>query len=369
MSSTKPYRIILSGGGTGGHIYPAIAVADEFKRRFPEAEILFVGAEGKMEMKKVPSAGYKIEGLWISGLQRRLTWKNLLFPIKLLVSSFSAAKIVRSFKPDVVAGFGGYASAPITRAAERRKIPTVLQEQNSYAGLANKMLAKRASKICVAYEKMERYFPSEKIVHTGNPVRPDIRSYKDFVEEAKEKYGLSGSEKVLLIIGGSLGSRTLNESMLQSIDSVAESGAIVIWQTGSFYYKEVLKRLEGKSYDNIHILEFIDQMNLTYAVADVIISRAGATSISELQVVGKPVVFVPSPNVAEDHQTKNAMSLVEKDAALMVKDSEAMEQLVDTAMELLNNEDRKEVLSRNISMMAKPNATVDIVNEIEELIK
>ena len=322
-----------------------------------------------MEMKKVPQAGYKIERLWISGLQRRLTLQNLLFPIKLIASGIAAKKIIRKFKPNAVAGFGGYASAPITRAAAKKNIPTLIQEQNSYAGLANKMLGSKARKVCVAYDGMDKYFPSDKIVKTGNPVRPDILKVDSFREEALKDYDLKETDKVILVIGGSLGARSINESIVSSIEKILSSDIVLIWQTGSFYYSEMKERLKDRDLSNVRMVEFIDKMNVTYAAADLIISRAGATSISELQIVGKPVVFVPSPNVAEDHQTKNAMALVDKEAAVIVKDRDAKDSLVDTAIGLLDDEQKMSELRQNIKSMGKPNATSDIVNQLEEIIR
>ena len=320
-------------------------------------------------MTRVPEAGYEIIGLNISGLQRRLTLENLLFPLKVISSYLASLKIIRRFKPDVVVGFGGYASSPITMAAARRKVPILLQEQNSYAGLANKTVAKRASVICVAYERMERYFAADKLVLTGNPVREKIVASTVTQTEGLQSYNLSPEKKTILIVGGSLGARTLNESIIQKIDQLLAAGVNVIWQTGNLYYKEMLERLGERSSAELKPVEFIGEMDKAYAAADLVISRAGALTISELCIAGKPVIFVPSPNVAEDHQTKNAMALVEKEAAEMVRDGEAVEQLVDKALTMLEKTDRLATLSKNIKAMALPTATESIANKVIELIK
>ena len=369
MASAQPYRLIISGGGTGGHIFPAVAIANEFRARYPNADILFVGAEGKMEMTRVPEAGYKIIGLWISGLQRKLTFSNLLFPIKVIVSYFRARKIVNEFKPQIVVGTGGYASAPIMIAATRKGIPTVIQEQNSFAGLANKQVAAKASKICVAYEGMDKYFPSNKIVITGNPVRKDLLNIESKREQALTHFGFSSQFKTLLIIGGSLGARTINESVINGIEKVLEAQIQVIWQTGKGYYEAYKARLSTFDLRKIRVQDFVREMDLAYAAADVIISRSGALSVSEICVAKKPVILVPSPNVAEDHQTKNAMALAEQDAAIVVADKDANETLVDTALKLIFDASHSARLEQNIARLAKPDATNDIVNEIEKLLK
>lgn len=369
MTKNRPYRFIISGGGTGGHIYPALAVANEIKAREKDADILFVGAKGKMEMTKVPEAGYPIKGLWISGLQRKLTLDNLSFPFKVLSSLITAKKILKDFKPDAVVGFGGYASGPIMLAATSRRLPAMIQEQNSYAGLTNKRLGAKASKICVAYDGMERYFPKEKIKVTGNPVRKDILNLSDKRSEAQKHFKLDANKPCLLILGGSLGARTINNSVLASLQQAIDAGIQVIWQTGKFYFKEMTESSKNYDLTNIRVLEFIKEMDLVYAAADVVISRAGALSISELCLVGKPVIFVPSPNVAEDHQTKNAMALTQKDAAIMVKDADAVSEMVPTALELLADEDRKKTLSENIKSLGRPKATEDIVNELMTLVE
>ncbi|MEO0552104.1 MAG: undecaprenyldiphospho-muramoylpentapeptide beta-N-acetylglucosaminyltransferase [Bacteroidota bacterium] len=368
MTKNRPYRFIISGGGTGGHIYPALAVANEIKAREKDAEILFVGAKGKMEMTKVPEAGYPIKGLWISGLQRRVTIDNLYFPFKVISSFLSAKKILKSFKPDAVVGFGGYASGPIMMAANSKNLPAMIQEQNSYAGLTNKKLGTKAAKICVAYDGMERYFPKEKIKLTGNPVRSDILSLADKRIMAFEHFNLHPDKPCLLILGGSLGARTINNSVIAGLPKVIHGGVQLLWQTGKFYYQEMKASANNHDLSNIRILEFIKEMDLAYAAADVVISRAGALSISELCLVGKPVIFVPSPNVAEDHQTKNALALTEKNAAVLVKDSDAVDSMIPKALELLQDEDRRKILSDKIKTLGKPKATEDIVNELMELV-
>lgn len=364
----RPYRVIISGGGTGGHVYPAIAIANKMKEFFPDTEFLFVGAQGKIEMKKVPEAGYNIKGLWISGLQRKLTLRNLMFPIKLLSSMIKARKIIADFKPDVVIGVGGYASGPTLNAASRKGIPTLLQEQNSYAGLTNKLLAKKANKICVAYEHMDNYFPKEKVVLTGNPVRNDILEVDKKREQALKFFGLDASKKTLFSFGGSLGARTLNESILKNLQDLIDADVQVIWQIGSFYFDEFKERLKGFDLKNIKYVEFLKEMDLAYAAADAIISRAGALSISEICLTGKPAILVPSPNVSENHQTKNAMALVKEKAALLVKDKDAEKDLVSDAIKLLFDEDQQTVLSTNIKPLGKPDAAEKIVKEIIRLV-
>lgn len=368
MKNVKPYRLIISGGGTGGHIFPAIAIANAFRERHPDAHILFVGASGRMEMTRVPEAGYEIIGLWISGIQRKFTLANLLFPVKLLVSYLRAVVIVRRYKPHVVVGTGGFASGPMMIAATRFRIPAVIQEQNSFAGLANKRVADKVSKVCVAYDGMEKYFPASKIVVTGNPVRKDILTVKDKKEKGLAHFGFEASHRTLLIIGGSLGARTINESILAGLDKLVDAGVQVIWQTGKAYYDVVHAQLEKYDKRKLRVFDFLKEMDLAYAAADVVISRSGALAVSELCIAHKPCILVPSPNVAEDHQTKNAMALVEKEAAAMVTDREARGKLVDEALKLLFDEHRAKKLSENISLLARPRATEDIVNEIEKLI-
>jgi UDP-N-acetylglucosamine--N-acetylmuramyl-(pentapeptide) pyrophosphoryl-undecaprenol N-acetylglucosamine transferase len=368
VSKSQPYRLIVSGGGTGGHIFPAVAIANEFRFRYPDAEILFVGAEGRMEMTRVPEAGYKIVGLWISGLQRKLTLSNLLFPIKLIASYFKAKNIVKQFKPDVVVGTGGYASGPIMIAATRAGIPTVIQEQNSFAGLANKQVASKASRICVAYDGMEKYFPADRLIVTGNPVRKDILSIGEKREKALMHFNFKPQLKTLLIIGGSLGARTINESIIDGIEKLIQAQIQVIWQTGKGYYEAYKSRLGQFDLTKVRVQDFVKEMDLAYAASDIIISRSGALSVSEICIAKKPTILVPSPNVAEDHQTKNAKALADKDAALLITDKEANTMLVDTALKLIFDETRSAKLRENIARFGKPNATADIVNEIEKLL-
>lgn len=369
MSSKQPYRLIISGGGTGGHIFPALAIANTFRERYPDAEILFVGAEGRMEMTRVPEAGYKIIGLWISGLQRKITWSNLLFPIKLISSYFKAGEIIKDFKPDAVIGTGGYASGPIMLAATKNKIPSLIQEQNSYAGLTNKRLGERVQKVCVAYPAMEKYFPQGKLIFTGNPVRKDIIGLEAKRDKALMQFAFEANIKTLLILGGSLGSKTINESVLANIDKLIDAKVQVIWQTGRMYYEDVRAQVSSKDLRKIRIHDFLKQMDLAYAASDVVISRAGALAISELCLAKRPTILVPSPNVAEDHQTKNAMSLVNSQAAMMIKDADAGSQLVDAGLKLLYDETQCQRFVENISKLGKPNATEEIVNEIEKLIQ
>lgn len=364
----KTYRIIFSGGGTGGHIYPAIAVAQEIRNRYPDSEILFVGAEGRLEMNKVPEAGFEIIGLWISGIQRKLTLKNLMFPFKLLNSIIKSNGIIRKFKPDLVAGFGGYASGPIMMAATRKGVKTLIQEQNSYAGVANRSVAKKASAICVAYDGMDKYFKKDKIYFTGNPVRKDIQEISVSAKEGYKYFKLDDQKQTILVLGGSGGARTINESVLASLGKWNGTAIQVIWQCGKFYYEEMKERLDNETYDFVSLNQFIDRMDLAYRIADVVISRAGALSISELCLVGRPVIFIPSPNVAEDHQTKNAMALVDKNAAEMIKDKDAIKELAESALELMNNTDKKNALSENIRKLARPDASKAIADKIIELI-
>jgi UDP-N-acetylmuramate--alanine ligase len=362
--SVKPLKVIISGGGTGGHIYPAIAIAIALKELVPDVDVLFVGARGRMEMEKVPEAGYVIKGLWISGFQRSLSLKNLLFPFKLLHSVFAARTIVEEFQPQVVVGVGGYASGPTLKAAQHFNIPTVIQEQNSYAGVTNKLLAEKAEAVCVAYEGLERYFPADKIVFTGNPVRKDILNLEGKREEAAKFFKLDPSKKTILVIGGSLGARTINESIDEDFDKIIQKGIQLIWQTGKGYYPIAKKTDHRHQTNRIRIYDFIKRMDLAYAMADVVISRAGALSISELCLVQKPAILVPSPNVAEDHQTKNAMALVEKEAALMVRDQEAKGTVVDAVFNLLANDDLQKSLSDNIGKMGRPSAAKEIALEV-----
>lgn len=358
------YRFILSGGGTGGHIYPAIAIANELKVRYPDAEFLFVGAKDRMEMEKVPQAGYKIEGLWISGLQRKLTFKNLMFPFKVISSLIKAAKIVRNFKPHAVVGTGGFASGPLLKVASGKGIACVLQEQNSFAGITNKLLANKVAKICVAYDGMEKFFPKDKIIKTGNPVRGDLVSMVENKEEALSFFGLQSGKTTLLVLGGSLGARRVNILIEKNLPFFKEQGIQVVWQSGKLYYEEYKKYDSG----DVKVVAFLNRMDLAYGAADIIISRAGAGSVSELCIVGKPVIFIPSPNVAEDHQTKNAQSLVDKNAAIMVKETELDEKFGTVFSDLVNNEPLSRKLGVNIKKLAMPNATKEIADEIEKLL-
>ncbi len=366
------HKFIISGGGTGGHIYPAIAIANELKSRFPKAEFLFVGAQDKMEMQKVPQSGYAIKGLWIAGLQRKLTLQNLLFPVKLVSSLWKSRAIIKSFKPDVVIGTGGFASGPLLQMANSLNIPTLIQEQNSFPGITNKLLSKKANKICVAYENLERFFPNDKMILTGNPVRQDLIDIDSKRAEAIQYFNLDPSKKTLLILGGSLGARRVNQLIEKELDFFASQNVQIIWQCGKFYldeYKKYDLNNNQQTATNIQVLAFIDRMDLVYAAADFVISRAGASSVSELSIVGKPVIFIPSPNVAEDHQTKNAKSIVDKNGALMIKESELDENFNSVFSDLVANENLQKQLSENIKKLAKVNATKDIVDEIVKLIK
>lgn len=363
-------RIILSGGGTGGHIYPAVAVAEALRRRYgSDVELLFVGAEGKMEMEKVPALGYRIVGLPIAGLQRRLDLRNLAVPFKVMKSIRQARRIIRDFGADMVVGFGGYASAPVLWAAQRMGVPTLIQEQNSYAGVTNKLLARRAQRICVAYDGMERFFPADKIVLTGNPLRGRFAKEETDRAEALAHFGFDDRRPVVLVVGGSLGTRTLNEMMKAWIARQGgEAPVQVIWQTGKFYEREMREALAQHPTRHIWQGAFIDRMDYAYAAADLVVSRSGAGTVSELCLVARPAIFVPSPNVAEDHQTKNARALVDRGAALMVSDGEAVERCMDYAVETLKNRDLLAGLSRNIEQLAIPDSADRIVNEIEKLI-
>ncbi len=363
------YKIIISGGGTGGHIFPALSIANELKSRDPGNEILFVGATGRMEMNKIPAAGYRIIGLPIRGFNRKNLISNLGTIFKILQSVSKAKEIIEEFNPDVAIGVGGYASGPLLRVAGRRGIPTLLQEQNSYAGVTNRMLAKRAKTICVAYPGMEKYFPADKIVLTGNPVRKDLIDIKNKSSEGQGYFNVRPGKKVLLVLGGSLGAATINQSIMHHIGLLSENRNLeVIWQTGKIYYEHSRSFLADKVCKNLKIFDFIERMDLAYAVADVIISRAGAGTISELSIVGKPVILVPSPNVAEDHQTKNAMSLVSRNAGIMVSDGEAREKLIPEAIGLIENSDKMNQLASNIKMMAITDSSERIVDEIYKLI-
>lgn len=360
-------RVIISGGGTGGHIFPAVAIANALKALDPQNEILFVGANGRMEMEKVPAAGYKIVGLDIQGINRQQFWKNIFLPFKLFKSMNKARKIVREFKPDVAVGVGGFASGPLLMVANRLHIPTLVQEQNSYAGVTNKRLGNKAAKICVAYEGMEQFFPAERLLLTGNPIRRASIEIEGKREEALAFFGLDADKKTILVTGGSLGARTLNESVMASFGKFDDANIQVIWQCGSYYFDQLSQELKDKLSGRVHMLAFLQRMDYAYAAADMIIGRAGAGTISELCVVGKPVILVPSPNVAEDHQTKNAMALVNKHAAVLVKDNEAKATLFDIAIALLGNESESKALAQNIKKLALLDADVVIAKEVLKL--
>ncbi|WP_452218929.1 undecaprenyldiphospho-muramoylpentapeptide beta-N-acetylglucosaminyltransferase [Lacinutrix undariae] len=360
------YKIILSGGGTGGHIYPAIAIANELKLRYPDAEFLFVGAKDRMEMEKVPEAGYEIEGLWISGIQRKLTLKNLVFPFKLICSLLRARKIIKSFKPDVVIGTGGFASGPLLQMATSKGIPSLIQEQNSFPGITNKILGRKVDTICVAYDGLERFFPKEKLIKTGNPIRQDLLELDDKQILAKDNYKLRHGKYTLLVLGGSLGSKRINELIEKELDFIHAQNVQIIWQCGKLYYNQY------KTYnalENVQVYPFLNTMDMAYSAADVIISRAGASSVSELCVVGKPVIFIPSPNVSEDHQTKNALAVSSKNAALLIKEADLDVDFENQFSELINSVEKQKELGANIKKLALVNATKDIVNEVEKLVQ
>ena len=361
----RTYKFILSGGGTGGHIYPAIAIANELKSRFPDAKFLFVGAQDKMEMQKVPQAGYPIKGLWIAGLQRRLTFDNALFPIKLLSSLLKSRQIIKQFQPDVVIGTGGFASGPLLQMANSAGIPTVIQEQNSFPGITNKLLSKKANAICVAYENLERFFPKEKMVLTGNPVRQDLMTIEGKRAEGVAHFNLDPNKKTILVLGGSLGARRVNQLIEKELEFFEIQNVQLLWQCGKLYFEEYQK-YQSK---DVQVMAFIERMDLVYAAADIVISRAGASSVSELCIVGKPVIFIPSPNVAEDHQTKNAKSIADKNGAILIRESELDSTFESTFSDLIGNENKQHELSQNIKSLALPNATKAIVEEIIKLIK
>lgn len=361
----KQLNILISGGGTGGHIFPAISIADEIKRRYPDANILFVGAKDRMEMEKVPQAGYPIEGLWITGLDRTFTIKNLSFPLKVISSLWESNKIIKRFRPDVVIGTGGFASGPLLKVANSRRIPTLIQEQNSFPGITNKLLGRDADVICTAYDNLEKFFPAEKIKKTGNPVRQDILNVRDKREEAQRFFNLKDGKKILLVLGGSLGARRINQLLGAYVEQLEEKKIQVIWQTGSLYYEEY-KKFDS---DYIQTHAFLNRMDFAYAAADVIISRAGAGSVSELCLVGKPVLFIPSPNVAEDHQAKNALAIADKEAALVIYEKDLIEKFEDTIFLLLESEKLRKDLSENIQKLALPGATIAIVDEVEKIIR
>ena len=359
-------KFIISGGGTGGHIYPAVAIANELKAQFPDATFLFVGAKDKMEMQKVPQAGYKIEGLWIAGLQRKITVQNAMFPIKLASSLLKSFFILKRFKPDVVIGTGGFASGAVLKVASMLGIPTVIQEQNSYPGITNKLLAKKANSICVAYENLERFFPKDKLHFTGNPVRQDLMEVASKKEEAIAHFKLDASKKTLLILGGSLGARRINQLIEKELDFLLQLDFQIIWQCGKHYLNEYSKYNET---ENVQVTAFIDRMDLVYAAADVVISRSGASSVSELCIVGKPTIFIPSPNVSEDHQTKNAKAIVERGAAILIKESNLDDEFKIVFEAIVKDQGKLQNLTENIKKLAKPNATKAIVEEIKKVLK
>ena len=365
----KELRIIVSGGGTGGHIFPAVSIANAIKAKHPEAKILFVGAEGRMEMQRVPAAGYEIKGLPIKGFNRAHLLKNISVLWDLVKSLRLARKIIKEFKPQVAVGVGGYASGATLYECSKMGIPCLIQEQNSYAGVTNKILRNRVQKICVAYDGMDRFFPADKIIKTGNPVRQNVLNSPLSKEEARKHFGLEPDKKTILIVGGSLGARTMNESVQQHLDLVKESGIQFIWQTGKYYNAKIMDFMKGKELPNLKILDFVSDMGAAYKAADLVISRAGASSISEFQLIGKPVILVPSPNVAEDHQRKNAMALVNRHAALYVEDAEAPDKLLKLAIETVNNDDELKALSENVKKMGLKNSADVIADEVLKLIK
>lgn len=363
-------KVIISGGGTGGHIFPALSIAETLKRRFPDVEILFVGAENRMEMEKIPAAGFRIVGLPVAGFDRKHLLRNIGVLIKLRKSLKLAKKTLKEFKPDIAVGVGGYASGPTLKMAAKLGIPTLIQEQNSYAGVTNKLLAQKAEKICVAYDGMEKFFPKEKIVLTGNPVRQTLSNVVKNQSEAYAFFKLDPAKKTILIVGGSLGARTINNSIINSIDKLINSDVQILWQSGKFYIDELTQKLSQQSHrENIHLSDFISRMDYAYAVADLVISRAGASSISELCMLGKATILVPSPNVAEDHQTKNAMALVRHDAAVLVTDADAEAKLVDEALTIVHDASKLHQLSANIRQLALPDSSDKIVDEIEKIVK
>lgn len=367
MQQGNDIRVILSGGGTGGHIFPAVAIANAIKEKAVHADIMFVGAKGRMEMEKVPAAGYLIEGLWISGLQRRLTVDNLMFPFKVISSLYYARKIIKSFKPDVVIGTGGYASGPTLRMATWLGIPTLIQEQNSFPGITNKMLASKADRICVAYPGMEKFFPESKISITGNPVRHDIEFNNHTRSEALKHFDLSDARSTILVVGGSLGARTINQSIHAGLETLASKNIQLIWQTGKHYADQAAKAVTEFNLKGIITMPFIKEMDMAYSAADIVVSRAGAIAISELCLTGKPIILVPSPNVAEDHQTKNALALSSRNAAILVKDSDAAASLVSTITNLATDLTAQKKLSSNISSMAMRNSASLIAEHVFEL--
>lgn len=362
----RPLRVLVSGGGTGGHIFPAVSIANEVRRRHPDAEILFVGAEGRMEMQRVPAAGYDIKGLPVAGLDRRRLWRNFAVLGKLWRSLRMANGILRDFRPDIAVGVGGYASGPMLKAAQRHGIPTLLQEQNGYPGVTNKLLAKKADAICVAYDNMDRWFPADRIVMTGNPVRAAITAVTATPAEAKKALGFDPGRPLVLSVGGSLGARTVNEAISAAIPQIEKAGAQLLWQTGKLYADECSAKAQG--HPDVHASAFIDDMAMAYRAADLVVSRAGAGTISELQLVGAPVILIPSPNVAEDHQRKNALALVDKGAAVMIEDAEATAKLGAELERLLADADTRRSMSQSIKAMSRPNAASDIVDRLEQIV-
>ena len=368
MKAKSNIKAIISGGGTGGHIFPAIAIANSLKRLLPGIDILFVGAKGKMEMEKVPAAGYKIIGLPVAGFRRKISLSFITTIIKLIISLIKARKIISTFKPDIVIGVGGYASGPILKIATKKKIPSLIQEQNSFAGITNKLLGNKVLKICVAYDGMDKYFPKDKIVLAGNPIRKDFIDIKSKVEEAREFYKIN-TEKVLFITGGSLGARSINEAVYENIELLNRNDLTVIWQTGKLYLEEMKQRTTKKKLKNFILLDFIARMDLAYAISNAVVSRSGALTCAELAVTGKPAILIPSPNVAEDHQTRNAMAFVEKDAAVMIPDKDSIQCLGNEIINLLNDEEKQMTLSENIKKLAIPDADDKIAGEILKILK
>ena len=368
MGQIKNYKIIISGGGTGGHIFPAISIANALKSKIPDVDILFVGAKGNMEMQKVPEAGYQIKGLPIKGFNRKLPHKNIPVIFNLIVSMVKAKKIIKDFKPDAVVGVGGYASGPILRIATQKKIPALIQEQNSYAGITNRLLAKKVNKICVAYNGMSRYFPEGKIIFTGNPVRDDLENITNLRQEAIQYFGLDLNLKTLLVLGGSLGAKIINQCILENVNILKANDIQLIWQTGTRFYDEIIQKLSGKSLINLKVKDFISRMDLAYAASDLVITRAGASTISELCLVAKPAVLVPSPNVAEDHQTKNAIALVAENAARFINDDNVLNELIPSVLALIKNDKILNDMSQNISKLAIRNSASLIADEVIKLV-
>jgi len=369
MDNGNAPRVIISGGGTGGHIFPAVSIANAIKELRPEAEILFVGAEGRMEMQRVPDAGYRIIGLPIAGFDRKHLWNNFAVLIKIARSQWKARSIIKEFKPDIAVGVGGFASGPTLKTASMMGIPTLLQEQNSYAGVTNKLLAQKAAKICVAYEGMEKFFPADKIIMTGNPVRQNLLAHHYSKAEALQVFNFSDTKKTILILGGSLGARTINQTLMGAIETIKANPDIqFIWQTGKIYIEDIRHQLQGQDIPNLFVTDFIKEMDKAYAAADLVISRAGAGSISEFCLLEKPVILVPSPNVAEDHQTKNALALANKEAAIYVKDAQAQEQLIAVALETVKDDDKLASLRQHIALLALPDSAKIIAEEVLKLI-